>query len=149
MINGEDRETVLRDLGRKIFPQTRGGASIFTEDEKRTLKTLYLELQECIKEIRRKLDIPLKQPGVYDLTQDILENINHYFPEIDNLFLQQELSLLIKSSSIPDTDAEIIVQRINKCIPTNITSPRTIQDILIGIPPFFLEQILPNSIAHC
>ncbi len=46
VINGENREIVLRDLGRKILPQTKGGASIFTVDQKKTLKVLYHELQD-------------------------------------------------------------------------------------------------------
>ena len=59
VMNDEDREMVLRDLGKKILPQTKGGASIFTLDQKKTLKVLYHELQDCIKEIRRKFDVPL------------------------------------------------------------------------------------------
>jgi hypothetical protein len=138
VINGEDREIVLRDLGRKILPQTKGGASIFTLDQKKTLKVLYHELQECIKEIRRQLDIPLKESGYY-LGQNKPEDIEHFCPGIDNLFVEEELSFLIKNPSIADTAAEIIVRRINQCIPTNLTKPRALQNFLNSIPLFFTE----------
>ena len=67
------------------------------------------------------------------------EDIKEYFPNIDILFIEEELPLLIKQLSIADTAAEIIVNRINRCIPTNITSSRTLQNILNAVPIFFAE----------
>jgi hypothetical protein len=147
IIMGESRASVLRELGDKVLPQTRGGPSIFTRDELETLRFIYGEMMLCIREIRQSLDLPLK---VRTLTND--DYIREHFvgedpvlyakdgiPEITGIFKDNEISIILANKRTSDISAEIILNRLKKCRSSKITSPRTMKDILYSITSTFTE----------
>jgi hypothetical protein len=136
---GEGRKGVLRELGDKIFPPTKGGPSLLTEDQKRTLKILHAELQQCIRDIRRALDIPLKKDSSYSWGTDESENIIEFFPKIEMLFEKKELPILTKEPSLAKTSLKIITKRINHSVRHvhKRIKPRTLQNMLDSVPILF------------
>ena len=135
IVNGEDREKVLRELGRKILPQTRGGGTRLTKDQEATLKQIHWELQECVKEVRRRLNIPLvKSDDPFAWSNDWSEDIKADFPDIFDIFSDNELPLITETQSISKTSLNIITSRLATNLPFPI-KPRTLRDILNKVQP--------------
>jgi hypothetical protein len=141
IMTGEDYENVLRELGRELLPKTKGGGTTLTENGKRILKRLYLEMQDCIKEVRRRLMIPLKsipddEIAHWDSIGNIPGTIKQEIPEISTIFTDKELSPLVKGKPIADTAAMIILNRLKKHSCRLQITTRRFQDILSEVPPF-------------
>jgi len=104
---GEAREKVGRDLLNKLLPETKGGTA-FNNNQAIILKYVHRELQELIKEFRRKLDMPLQQCSGVPPKEDI-EKI---FPEILELIYPNEIEILSTESSISKSSLKIIKSRL-------------------------------------
>jgi len=129
IIKGEDRGQVIRDFVSPL-PNSQGGKTLFTKDQKVILKCVYLEFQECIEKIRRICDIPLRDNhdypwGYMDESEGIIMDI----PDWEVIFKKSELPLITEYSSISDVSLEIISERLKAC-PLRKPSPRTLQNIL-------------------
>jgi len=138
------RVKVLSELGNKVLPKTRGKKTILTRDELETLRFVYDEMKLCIKEIKQKLDLPLKKPSSeddYDRYQYNEEDLKFIEEDtgmkITQVFNNQEISLVLANKRISDISADIIVARLHMCRHSNITSARTLQDILHKFTPTF------------
>lgn len=138
VVYGQDRGQILRKWGRASLPNTRGGARILSENLKQILKTIHLELQECIDEVRRSCsdEIPLKDNKDYPWGADASEVIAFDVPDWEAIFDRSELPLLTKYSSISQTSLEIISQRLTQCLPRTI-KPRSLQNLLDNVSPLY------------
>ncbi len=137
---GEDREMVLRDLGRKVFPNTKGGPAFLEEYQKSILKSIYIELKDLIKEIRTNLGVTSKT-GEY-LDDDLnraKDNLDILPQELRGLFYPDELEKLLDKRSISQTALEIIVRRLRPCLKNEIPS-RTLANLLNSSPPIIFSD---------
>lgn len=147
IINGEKRAKVLSELGDKVLPQTKGGPSIFTRDELEALSFVYGEMKLCIKEIKQSLNLPLQKVSLSEdefnrnflVGEDPIHLAKEMEMKIIEIFNHQEIPLVLANRRISDISADIIVSRLNQCRYSNITSPRTLQDILHSFTPTFAE----------
>jgi hypothetical protein len=138
IINGKNRTEVLSELGDKVLPQTRGGPSIFTHKQLEGLRFAYDEMQLCIRDIRQRLNLPLKKIDLPEdeynqdsfVGEDPIRYAKDGIPEITEIFDEKEIPIALSNKRISDISAEILVTRLNMCIDSNITSPRTLQNIL-------------------
>ncbi len=135
VINGQDRETALREWGKDQLPSTQGGESLFTTNRKLILKKVHQELQDCIKEVRRNSGIPLRND--HDYVWGIngadppgeSELIKSNVPDWQTIFDNSELPLLTYYSSVSRVSLEIICKRLTRCLPHRI-KPKTLQNQL-------------------
>jgi hypothetical protein len=128
--NGEDYESALRELGRKVLPQTKGGKVIRTRRLRVTLKVIHYELQDCIKEIRTAMDIPITKNSPYsswgtDMTDDIKER----FPAINYILSSKEMASITKKKNPAELSLEIIHSRLKKAVPSPIKE-RSLRKVL-------------------
>lgn len=133
ILQGENRKTVLKDLGNKVLPNTSGGKLLQTFEQKLGIKLACDQMKECIREIRSALDIPLKDVAGYNWGEDYTEDIELMFPDVKKILRQKELRLVSKRPSIADTAASIIADRLKFSLGRPI-SGRTIQNILESLP---------------
>lgn len=133
IIKGDNRKTVLKDLGNKVLPNTKGGQLLSTPEQKIGLKVSYEQLKECIKEIRIKLDVPLIDSPGYYWNEDKAKDIIEFFPDVLGIFNHKELKLITAKPSISETAAGIIARRIKMAIGRPI-APRTIRNIIESLP---------------
>jgi len=138
---------VLSKLGDKVLPKTKGGPSIFTRDELETLRFVYSEMKMCVKEIRQRLDLPLKKVNLSEdeynrkhlVGEDPILFVKDVKMKITEIFNDQEIPLISANKRISDISADIIVTRLNMCRYSNITSARSLQNILRNFAPTFAE----------
>lgn len=141
---GGDREKFLRHLQDKFFPSTKGGPIVVSTIQKQILKSIHLEVKECIEAIRRDLeDIPLRNTCEYDWSKDRTEDIKESIPEINEIFTDTELSIITRNPSIAKTSYKIIAERLKTAVRFRI-SPRTLENILSGVPPLSFPQLPPQ-----
>lgn len=133
-INGDSRDKIIREWGRKTLPQTKGGPAILSRNVRYVLKKVYKELIKCIKEVRKKLDVPLTNTENYKYDSDVMPGeIKELVPSILLIFNEEELPLLIDNPSIKDTAFKIMHNRLRRCVLNPITS-RTLENILYKTP---------------
>lgn len=141
----KSRDETLKDLGNIILPQTQGGAFLGSACSsgqtidfiKQILKSTYLEMKDCVRELRGLLNLPKKRiAGIDELTyflqyslwekprEEIIEN----FPIICELFKPHEIDRVIMNAAISDISYLIIAKRVN-------LSPRSLKNILTGVSP--------------
>jgi hypothetical protein len=131
------KEQALKELGKKIFPETRGGKSIFTELQKAILKVIHEELKNCIKEIRRFLGIPLRKDPEWSWGSYESKDIKGIIPETSDIFQDNELQLIDNKKSISAISYDIITKRLRSTLRHSIT-PRTLKDLLDQVTPVSL-----------
>ena len=100
------------------------------------LKSIYLEMQDCIKEIRRRSGVPLKSVPSDGDWDDWSEYIKEYIPEATAIFTNRELPLLTEHPSVANTAAKIILRRLRKYSPHFDISIRRFQAVLSKVSPF-------------
>lgn len=126
---GKDKVSAGRNLINLLLPSTKGGPSIPNKDHKAILKRNHLELQKCIKEVREKCEIPLKEDNQFlwesaDKSETIMDTI----PNWDIIFDKSELPMITKYSSVAQVSLEIIAKRCD-------LSPHTLQNIFDKVTP--------------
>ncbi len=138
---GENRGEVGRDLIKKFLPKTNGGPG-FTKNQAIIIKYIHRELQKLIKDVRYKLEIPLKKSSdFYRETWDVekkginSEYIKECCPEIFHFLDEKEISILIIEPSIAKSSLKIITKRLSKSLHINqrITST-SLKNILSKTP---------------
>ena len=128
LMGGDQREKVCRDMSNALLPSTKGGPSMLSKHKRVVLKMTYLELQNCIKEVRRRLDMPVNKPDDYHSFAS--EDIKELIPEIDHIFDEEEFSVLAKGTP-SDVALELILNRLSSAGELAIViTPRTLRDIL-------------------
>jgi hypothetical protein len=135
LLNGADREKTLRELGQKILPSKRGGASLLTGIQLRTLKSVYLEMQEAIKETRRPLDLNQAHPDPDEAQQIRQRDLSKLCPWTKSIFEPGEIKKILSQKTPADVAADIIAKRLGRALNTNITSGRSLQNKLGNVRP--------------
>lgn len=129
---GESKKQLWKEFNRKYLPNRRGG-KIFTDPVKMNiLKSLYLEIQDCVKAIRYEFGISLKDPEPDLLQWNLNEEIKEYLPEIAELFTDKELQDLTKYSKA-DAAIKILCDRLDDRYQI---SQNTLRNNLAKTPPF-------------
>jgi hypothetical protein len=129
----EPRDRVMLNLGKQILPETKGGGIVFTEGSKRILKRNYLEMQECIREVRRYCNVPLKDIEDYDEAQGNMVDVPYVkntVPWIGFIFTDEEIPRLALKPSIAETALNIMSRRLRKCRLKYYIPSRTLRNIL-------------------
>jgi hypothetical protein len=132
VVNGADREQTLRELGRLVLPSKRGGASLLTSIQLRSLKSVYLELQAAIKEVRRQSFLNQRRPDP-DEVRHAAGQCFEFCPWAKAVFTAGEIKIIYSQKSPTDAAAAIIIQRLHER--TNITSHHSLKNKLKGIRP--------------
>ncbi len=129
IFRGELRKDVLKDLGNKVLQQTGGGTLIFTSEQKASIRCHYEEMVPCIKEVRTKLEIPLVKQEGYDWGPKKAEVALKYFPEMLDIFQEEELMWICTNPSVSETAMKILTARLWRSIGRRI-SKKTIRNII-------------------
>ncbi len=140
ILNGADREKVLRELGKKVLPLKRGGASLLSGIQLRTLKNVYLEMQEAIKEARRTMSLNVNHPDEQGVRIEEWGGFIKGCPWADTVFEEAEFKDILSEKSPADVAAKIIVQRLGRALKTNLTSGRSLQNILQNVLPIVRQN---------
>ncbi|MBI4961643.1 MAG: hypothetical protein HY913_00045 [Desulfomonile tiedjei] len=120
---GGNRETVLRDLGRKILPETRGGGKRFTINSLQLFKTIHKELKDCIKEIRRKEGLTLCKVAPEHMSRPNEEQLKSMVEDakkekswVERVLTDDEILFLLKGTSeskaAPGEDLHLTISEI-------------------------------------
>ena len=135
LFNGADREKTLRELGHKLLPSKRGGASLLSVIQLRTMKNVYIEMQEAIKEARRTLELNVNHPDSDEARNCRWINLEKLCPWAITVFKHTEFKQIVSNKSPAYSAAEIIVGRLGQVLKTNITSGRSLQNRLQNVKP--------------
>jgi hypothetical protein len=135
LLNGADREKILRELGNKVLPGRRGGESLLSGIQIRTLKNVYLEMQEAIKEARRTMDLNVNRPDPDEAKSHEWDHFIKGCPWADTIFERPDFDEILAKTPPNDAAAKIIVRRLRGAVKTNITSGRTLQNKLQNVKP--------------
>lgn len=142
ILKGADRKEELSEFGKKSLPSTQGGKIIFTRNQCVTLKHIHKEMQNCIKEVRMELEIPLrgmaeecyKKWEKWDKPKP--EDIISRVPGILDIFKEKEFPLLVEwpliGKSKGNASYEIICKRLNPCLRL-LMKPRTLKSVISRI----------------
>lgn len=144
---GADREETLKQLGREILPSIQGGKSLLTKIQLRTLKSVYLEMQDAIAAAR-------KTAGLHPLGPDSGEadEVKRVFftpaPSLEksvfdsnegkwllSIFTKEEVKAIFSGITTANAAANIIAKRLNKVFSTRSISSRTLENRLGKIRP--------------
>ncbi len=128
------RKEAAKNLANALLPKTRGGPGCYFQDEELVLKCLYLELRDCIKLMRRHLDIPCKKTS--GCSHNTIEDAKKELPDISDILTDEEIPDLIKQDYSPSKAAlKIISHRLkrSKNLSRRLT-PRAIQNIVYKLP---------------
>lgn len=130
----------LKHLGRVLLPDTQGRRQTYSTDEPVILKYIYRELQNCIKEIRKALNIYLKRGFESDKWN--IEEIKEEIPNIQEIFSDNELHIVTDPKFTPsEASLKIISLRLEKA--GRRLTPRAIKNILNAVPPELTPYITP------
>lgn len=125
------REDAKQAWANKFLPTTRGGAGLPLQNQRRILKQILSELVNCIKSIRRQLDVPLRVTDGHEWpVQESPEDMKKYVPDIRLIFDEKELPLLVEQPSMTKTAIKIMHKRLQQHINMNLITPRTLEDLL-------------------
>lgn len=125
---GGNREQALRDWGIQNLPETRGGHIPFTRNTLTILRHCYIELQNCIKEVRRINNLPLKQ--VPDYNRQPFEELTETCAWLEEIFEKDEIPLLVNFPSVGECALEILHRRLCNIFPDHKLSKRTLKALL-------------------
>jgi hypothetical protein len=140
LLNGADREKILRELGHKVLPSKRGGASLLFGIQLRTLKNVYIEMQEAIKEARRTIDLNVNRPNPDEAQFLKWDDIIELWPEADTIFERAEVEEILSKRTPADAASNIIVRRLGRVLKTNIKSSRSLQNRLQNVKPIIRQD---------
>ena len=132
ILEGESRDEVLRDSAKKLLPKTKGGPFVMNENRRKMVKRIYGEMKDCIKFLRRLMEVPLINSEEYSWGEEgafrELNDIKLFVPDVLTVFEEKELASLDEIPSIKDIALKIIARRLRKC--SVETNPRHLQDLI-------------------
>ncbi|MFZ7125489.1 MAG: hypothetical protein ACOWWM_04950 [Desulfobacterales bacterium] len=109
------RKEIEREFSKRFLINQRGGKTFKRDYEIQILKSLHIELQAAIKTVRKGLGIPTyKNPTYTNWAEDYSTDIEDFFPNVDQLFQVEELSLLTNDPSVSDTSLRLLLRRLQK-----------------------------------
>jgi len=130
------RTEIMKKWANSNLPKTRGGSGMPDEERRLIIKLIYYELIDCIKDIRKALDVPLTETKDDDwpMPAETIEDVKEMVPYADSIFEEKELPQLFKSPSIKDAALKIIHKRLRRFFYSSL-SIRTLQDIIYKTNP--------------
>ena len=118
------REEAVRRLANMFLAPSQGGSNVPDKEAREILRIAYEEMCNSIKEVRKKLDIPLSGKDGANVwpSAETPEDILTAVPDLLLLFDQSELPLLIEQPSVRDTSLKIMHERLKSLFPPSFTA---------------------------
>lgn len=132
----EKHETVIRDIGYQILPETRGrGFFPLTDGTKRILKSIYKELLSLIKKVRKGSDLynkKTKESNERCYATMSVQDIKHNTPWVECYLTNEEMRTLLTDDTPAGIAWKILYSRL-PFLEDHKINIRALQENLKGI----------------
>jgi hypothetical protein len=128
---GSTRSELMKKWANNNLPITRGGSAIPDERRLLIIKQIYHELMDCIKDVRKALDVPLMETkdDVWPMPAETIEDVKVMVPNAASIFDEKDFLLLFEHPSVKKAALEILHKRLKRSVYNPFTI-RTLQDII-------------------